>query len=68
MEELCRTVSGDDNIWYATNIEIVDYLNALRALRFSADCDVVYNPTCIDVWIKADHKPLCIGAGKTVEL
>lgn len=68
MEELCKTVSGDDNIWYATNIEIVDYLNALRGLRFSADCNVVYNPSCVDVWIKADHKPVCIGAGKTVEL
>ncbi len=68
MEELCRTVSGDDNIWYATNIEIYDYLTAVRSLRFSANCDIVYNPTCIDVWIKADHKPVCIPAGKTVIL
>ena len=68
MEELCKTVGGDSNIWYATNIEIVDYLNALRSLRFSASCDTAYNPTCTDVWIKADHKPVCIKAGATVRL
>ncbi len=68
MEELCKTVSGDDNIWYATNIEIVDYLNALRALRFSSDCDYVYNPTCIALWIKVDHKTVCIEAGQTTVL
>ena len=68
MEELCKTVSGDDNIWYATNIEIYDYTNALRALRFSADCDIVYNPSSIDVWIKVDHNPVCIEAGKTIIL
>ena len=68
MEDLCKTVIGDCNIWNATNIEIVDYLNAMRGLRFSADCSVVYNPSCVDVWIKADHKSVCIGAGKTIIL
>ena len=68
MEELCETVSGNDGIWYATNIEIADYLNAIRALRFSAECDIVYNPSAVDVWIKADHVPVCIPAGKTVTL
>lgn len=68
MEEICKTVSGNDSIWYATNIEIADYLNAIRALRFSAKCDFAYNPSAVDVWIKADHVPVCIPAGQTVAL
>ena len=68
MEEVCKTVGGRDDIWYATNIEIVDYLSALRALRFTSDCTAVYNPTCTDVWIKVEREPVLIPAGKTVEL
>ncbi len=68
MEEVCKTVSGEDSVWYATNIEIVDYLAALRGLRFSADCTSVYNPSCTDVWIKVEREPVCIPAGKTVAL
>ena len=68
MEEVCKTVGGRDDIWYATNIEIVDYLNALRALRFTSDCTAVYNPTCTDVWIKVEREPVLIPAGKTVKL
>ncbi|MBQ2730148.1 MAG: polysaccharide deacetylase family protein [Clostridia bacterium] len=68
MEKLCETVSGREDVWYATNIEIVDYLNAVRALRFTADCSTVYNPSAIDVWIKSDHDAVCIPAGKTVAL
>lgn len=68
MEEICKSLAGRDDVWYATNIEIVDYINALRALRFSADCSVVYNPTAVNVWIKVDKNPVCIPSGKTVEL
>ena len=68
IEAMCKTVSGDDSIWYATNIEIVDYLKAVRSLRFTANCTAVHNPSAIDVWIKADHEKVCIPAGKTVIL
>ena len=31
IEAFCKTVSGDSEIWYATNAEIFDYITALRA-------------------------------------
>jgi len=68
VEEMCKMVSGKDDVWYATNIEIVDYLNAMRGLRFSANCTTVYNPSAMDVWIKVDRAPVCIPAGKVVAL
>ena len=30
MEEVCKTVGGRDDIWYATNIEIYDYIAAYK--------------------------------------
>ncbi|SHH87182.1 polysaccharide deacetylase family protein [Clostridium intestinale] len=53
IEEFSKLVSNNNSIWYATNIEIIDYLKALDALKYSADCSIVYNPTAISVWIGA---------------
>jgi peptidoglycan/xylan/chitin deacetylase (PgdA/CDA1 family) len=64
IEEFCKAASGDEDVWYATNIEIYDYVMALRALRFSADRTMVYNPTATDVWIDVDKETVCCPAGK----
>ncbi|MEJ0000406.1 MAG: hypothetical protein WDO13_15365 [Verrucomicrobiota bacterium] len=37
IEQFGAKVGGRDDIWYATNIEIVDYCEALRRVEFSAD-------------------------------
>ncbi len=43
METLCREISGRKDVWYATNIEVYDYMKAVRTLHFSADCMLVGN-------------------------
>ena len=68
MEEFCKAVAHRDDVWYATNIEIVEHINALRALRFSEQCSAVYNPTCHDLWIAVDGEPVLVPSGKTVQL
>lgn len=68
IEDFCAKAGGRDDIWYATNIEIVDYMNAVRALRFSADSSMVLNPSAADVWVTAENKPVMVPAGKTVSL
>ncbi|MBE6714404.1 MAG: polysaccharide deacetylase [Ruminococcaceae bacterium] len=68
LENDLKMIGGREDIWYATNIEIVDYVKALRALRFTSECHIVYNPSCIDVWISVDRKKVCIPGGKTVKL
>lgn len=67
MEEFCKVAGGDSDVWYATNIEIYDYISALRALRFSADRTMVYNPTATDVWIEVDKETTCCPAGKVTK-
>ena len=54
---------GREDIWYATNIEIKDYVTALRGLVFGAKRDMAYNPSCIDVWITVDGQPVRVKAG-----
>ena len=51
IEEFCALVGGREDIWYATNIEIIDYLEAAKNLRFSADYHSVYNPNAKSVWL-----------------
>ena len=44
-------MQGHDEIWYATNMEICDYVNAMRGLVYSADGKRVFNPSIISVWM-----------------
>jgi hypothetical protein len=67
-EEICRRVSALKDTWFATNIEIYNYVTALKQLVFSADCSTVVNPTAFDLWIIVDDKPEKIPAGETVRL
>ena len=68
IEEFASRISGRNEIWYATNIEIVDYLNASRNLIFTADLSIVYNPSALDLWITVDDAPVKIHGGATVKL
>lgn len=54
VETFCAQMGGRPDIWYATNIEIVDYLDAARSLQFTVDCDRVRNPGALPVWISVD--------------
>ena len=65
-EKFFGRLTENENIWYATNIQIVDYMNAVRSLRFAEQCTSVYNPSCTDVWIAVDLEPVKIPAGATV--
>lgn len=68
IESFCREASGLDEVWYATNIEIYDYICALRNLRFSADCSIVYNPSAIPVWFTANGDTVKVEAGEILKL
>lgn len=68
IENFCKMMSDKDDIWYATNIEIVDYMNALNNLKFSADCTMVYNPSVSKLWISVDEEPIALEPGKTTKL
>lgn len=64
IETFCKTVSGRDDVWYATNIEIYDYVQALKALVISADHTMVWNPSCMEVWFSCDGQVCSVKPGE----
>ena len=68
IEKFCEYVSGKDDVWYATNIEIYDYVKAYESLITSYDGKIIYNPSAADVWVSVDRKTYKIESGKTVKL
>lgn len=68
IEKLCKTVSGKEDMWYATNIELYDYFKAYHNLEFSLDGSICYNPSAMDVWIVAGGKPYTVKSGKSIFL
>ncbi len=55
-----------ENVWFATNIEIVDYLNALKRLRISADGHIVENHSHLTVWVAINQQPHQLTPGERV--
>ena len=68
-EKLVASLAGLEQVWYATNIEIYNYIEATRRVTVSADERILYNPSATDVWVERDKKEIfVIPAGKTVTL
>lgn len=68
MENICEILSGKDDIWYATNIEICEYTQAFRALIFSADGTKVCNPTAREVCFETEKGLRTVRPGETVSV
>ncbi len=75
MEELLSIVCDREDIWYCTNLELFDYLAAVKRLHWNVDQSLVENPSAQDVWmnrmrIYKDPEMITvkIPAGQTVKL
>ena len=69
IEEFCKYMGGREDIWYATNIEIIDYMDAAKRLQFTADHTKVYNPSAISVWLQVnDQAYVEVKSGALAEL
>lgn len=68
IEEFAAYIGGREDVWYATNIEIYDYVKAYESLQVGADETIVYNPSSIDLWFYHNGKTIRIGGGETLYL
>ena len=67
--EAFAALAGDKKeIWYATNLQIYDYVQAYRQLIFSMDGKRIYNPTAQELWLEAHHREICLKGGAMTEL
>lgn len=67
IEEFCKIVGGKDDIWYATNIEIYDYMEAAGRLQVSVNGEFACNPSALDIFITVDDKQIRCPGGKVTE-
>ena len=66
IEEFAEYIGNRDDIWYATNIEICDYVTAFQRLIFSADGQRVYNPTNTALYFQKGKRLICVQQGETI--
>ena len=66
IEDFAAKVGGRADVWYATNIEVYDYVTAWRQLVFSADGSRVHNPSAMTLWLRAGEKNYTIYPGQTL--
>lgn len=66
--DICEKLSGHDEIWYATNIEIYEYTHAYNSLVYSADSTRVYNPTLYTLWLEVNKVLYEIKPGATLKI
>ena len=65
MEKFFKMVAGNPDIFYTTQIGLVDYINAFKNLKFTLDKSMVTNLSSINVFIRIKGKVLKIEAGST---
>ncbi|MDO4276768.1 MAG: polysaccharide deacetylase family protein [Eubacteriales bacterium] len=66
LEEFFQLIGRKEEIWYAENIEIYSYMQAVNSLIYSSSGDYITNPSCLDVWMQIDRETYCIRSGETV--
>ena len=66
IENFAKRASAKDDIWFATNIEVYEYVTAYKNLIFSLDGERVKNPSAIPVWLEIRGKIYRIDSGKEV--
>jgi peptidoglycan/xylan/chitin deacetylase (PgdA/CDA1 family) len=67
-EKFFKLLANNPTIYYAKQIDLVDYINAFRNLKFSVNKNYVTNTSAINVSIKINTKIYNIKAGTTLNL
>lgn len=68
IEAFCRQMGGHEDIWYATNLEIFEYLQAAQSLVSSIDGKMLRNPSAQTVYLEAGHEHVSLAPGQTLTL
>ena len=67
IETFCARTGGRQDVWYATNIEVYDFVKTWERLQFSADNSFVYNPSVASAWVRVNqNEPMEIPGGTLV--
>lgn len=67
-EKFFKMVSNNPSIYYAKQIDVVDYINAFNNLKISVNKNIIMNPSSLTVFFKKDGKTYSVLPGKTIAL
>lgn len=67
-EKFFKMLANNSAIYYAKQIDLVDYINAYRNLKFSVLKNQVTNLSSFTIYLKANNKKYVIPSGKTVNI
>ena len=68
IESFAQMMGGHSDIWYATLLEIDDYVQAWQALSFAPTEKTAHNPSATGLWFVKDGKEYCVPAGQSLRL
>ena len=68
IKQFASTIGNNDNIWYATNIEIYDYIKAFDSLIFSTSGNLVLNPSNLMVWFEKNGSIISVSPGQEKQI
>lgn len=66
IEKFAEYIGGKEYIWYATNLEIYEYIEAYKRLVFDMEGTRVYNPTAYELWLERDNMIYAVKPGETM--
>lgn len=67
-EKFFKILANNQTIYYTKQIDLVDYINAFRNLKFAVDKNSVTNTSAINVTIKMNNKIYNVMAGTSINL
>lgn len=68
IEEFCAKMGGREDIWYATNMEIYEYMTAARSIVSSVDGKRLYNPTAKVLYVETAEGNVLLQPGETKQI
>ncbi len=63
----CKKTGKRDDVWYATNGEVYNYVKAFESLEYSVSYTVIKNPTATDIYLNYFGEQLMIPSGEIVK-
>lgn len=66
IEDQLTRLGNRADVWYATNIEVFDYITAFKALDVAVDGSCAYNRSAVSVWVRVGGRDVEIPAGQVV--
>lgn len=66
IEDQLGRLGNHEDVWYATNIEVFDYITAYNSLDVSMEGSCAYNRSSVSVWVRVRGSDVEIPAGQVV--